>query len=97
MRLLQPVLIDAILGLVLVEWIALVALRRLGRRAPSVRQTTSFLGAGAALLLAVRALLAQWPTWVALSALAVAGAAHAAHLALDAGHEHEESDPKDRI
>jgi hypothetical protein len=83
MNLLQPVLVDAILALVLIEGVILVGLRRAGRRVPSVAQTVTFLGAGAALLLAVRAVLAGWPTVVALGALAVAGLSHAAHVALD--------------
>ncbi len=83
MNLLQPVLVDAILALVVLEGVVLVALRRAGRRVPSVAQTVTFLGAGAALLLAVRAVLAGWPTVVALAALALAGLSHAAHVALD--------------
>ena len=83
----QTTVVDAILALVAVEAVVLVALRRLGRRVPTVGQTVTFLGAGAALLVAVRAALAGWPTWVALAALALAGLAHALHVSLDARRE----------
>lgn len=79
--------VDAILALVALEAVVLVALRQVGRRVPTVGQTVTFLGAGAALLVAVRAALAGWPTWVALGALAVAGVAHALHVTLDARRE----------
>ena len=77
-------LVDAILALVALEAIALVWLR--GRRGcgPTVLQSLTFLGAGAALLLALRAELAGWPTWAPLAALSVAGLAHVAHLIADA-------------
>lgn len=78
------VVVDAILLLVLLEAAALAAWRTRTGRGPSVAHAWSFLGAGAALLLALRAALAGWPAWTALLALAVAGVAHAAHLALDA-------------
>jgi hypothetical protein len=84
MRAFELAAVDAILGLVALEAVVLVALRRRGRRAPAAAQTLTFLGAGAALLASVRAVLAGWPTWTVLGALLAAGVAHAAHLALDA-------------
>jgi hypothetical protein len=76
-------LIDAILALVACEAMALTWLRRRRARGPTVTQTLTFLGSGAALLLALRAVLAGWPTWAPLLALAVAGLAHVAHLTAD--------------
>ena len=76
-------LVDAILALVAVEAIALVWLRRRRGRGPTALQSLTFLGSGAALLLALRAVLAGWPTWAPLGALAVAGLAHVAHLTAD--------------
>ena len=75
--------VDAILLLVALEGAVLVAWRARTGRGPALAQLASFLGAGAALLVALRAALAGWPLWVSLLALAAAGAAHAAHLALD--------------
>ena len=79
-----PVVVDAILALVVAEAVALVAWRARRARGPTVAQTLSFLGAGAALLVAVRAALSGWPAWAALAALLVGGLAHAAHVVLDA-------------
>ncbi|HZF66863.1 MAG TPA: hypothetical protein VEZ47_02375 [Gemmatirosa sp.] len=75
--------VDAILLLVVLEGGALALWRRRTGRGPAIAQVVSFLGAGGALLVALRAALAGWPLWVALVALGAAGAAHAAHLALD--------------
>lgn len=79
---LRPV-VDAILLLVVLEAAVLVAWRMRTGRGPAVGHVLTFLGAGGALLLALRAVLAGWPLGVALLALALAGLAHAAHLALD--------------
>ena len=73
---------DLVLALVAVEAAALAWLwRRSGRGVP-VGETLAFLGAGACLLLALRAALvgASWE-WMA-APLAGAGAAHLADLAL---------------
>ena len=74
--------VDLVLALVAIEagTLAWYRLRR-GGGVP-VGETLAFLGAGACLLLALRAALvgASW-TWVA-AAMAGAGAAHAADLAL---------------
>ncbi len=77
-------IVDAILLLVALETVALIAVRVRRDRGPTVAQTVTFLGAGAALLVALRAALADWHPAVALGALLVAGVAHAAHVALDA-------------
>lgn len=77
-------LVDAILALVAMEAVALIWLRRARRRGPTANQALSFLGSGAALLLALRAALSGWPAWVALAALLAAGVAHVVHLLLDA-------------
>ncbi|HEY1314668.1 MAG TPA: hypothetical protein VGE92_12360 [Steroidobacteraceae bacterium] len=55
--------IDGILGLMLMEFIGLVLLGRQSRRGLPASQLTFSLGAGAALLLALRAALlgASWP------------------------------------
>jgi hypothetical protein len=77
-------LVDAILALVAIEAVALVWRRRVRGRGPTTSQTLSFLGSGAALLVALRGTLAGWPVWVALAALLAGGMAHVVHLLLDA-------------
>jgi hypothetical protein len=77
-------LVDAILALVAVEAVALVWLRRARGRGPTTIQTLSFLGSGAALLLALRGALSGWPVWLELAMLLAAGVAHIVHLLLDA-------------
>jgi hypothetical protein len=76
-------LVDAILALVAVEAVALVWLRRARGRGPTTSQTLSFLGAGAALLLALRGSLSGWPVWLELAMLLAAGVAQVVHLLLD--------------
>ena len=72
--------VDAIVVLVLVEAIALTALRRATGRGPIARMLLPNLAAGAFLLLALRAAMsgAGW-TWIA-PALAAAGVCHALDL-----------------
>ena len=77
-------LVDAILALVAIEAVALVWLRGVRARGPTIGQALTFLGSGAALLLALRAALSGWPPWVALAALLAGGVAHVVHLLLDA-------------
>lgn len=74
--------IDGILGLMLMEYIGLVLLGRRSRRGIPALQLAVNLGAGAALLLALRAaLLAQ--TWPQISLwLAAAGVTHLIDLRL---------------
>ena len=79
--LLRPALLDAILALLALEtlWLAWRA-RRGGGNGPSLRFAVSFAVAGAGLLLALRAVIAGWPPWVALAALAAAGVGNALHV-----------------
>ncbi len=74
--------VDLVLALVALEAGALVWYRRRRGLGVPVGETLAFLGAGACLLLALRATLvgASWE-WVA-AALAGAGAAHVADLSL---------------
>jgi hypothetical protein len=51
-------------------------------------QTLSFLASGAGLLLALRAVLAGWPSWAPLVALAVSGMTHVVHVTADARRAH---------
>ena len=82
MLLLRPALVDAVLLLLGGETLWLVWRgRRGGDRAPGVGFALSFAGAGAGLLLALRAVLAGWPAWVVLAGLGVAGVANAWHVA----------------
>jgi hypothetical protein len=62
-------IVDLILLLIVLEWLALVLLRRAGRPAPD--GVLPYLASGAALLLALRAALAgaEWH-WIALALLA---------------------------
>ncbi|HEY0776709.1 MAG TPA: hypothetical protein VGD56_01965 [Gemmatirosa sp.] len=85
--LLRPALIDAVLALLGLEtaWLLWRARRAedvgaAGRRT-AMRFALSFAVAGAGLLLALRAVLAGWPPWVALGGLAAAGAGNALHVA----------------
>ncbi len=77
--LLRPALVDAVLALLALEslWLAWRG-RRTG--APGAGFVLSFAGAGAGLLVALRAVLAGWPAWVTLAALAAAGVANVAHV-----------------
>ena len=79
MTLLRPALVDGILVLLAVEalWLA----RRDRARGTSAAFAGSFAAAGAGLLVALRAVLANWPAWIALAGLAVAGAGNALHVA----------------
>ncbi|MDQ6925622.1 MAG: hypothetical protein M3154_05225, partial [Candidatus Eremiobacteraeota bacterium] len=80
--LLQPALVDAVLALLAGETLWLVWRgRRRANGAPGLAFALSFAGAGAGLLLALRAVLAGWPAWTALVGLAVAGAANVWHVA----------------
>jgi hypothetical protein len=81
-------LVDAILALVAVEAVVLVWLRRTRGRGPTAIQTLSFLASGAGLLLALRAVLAGWPSWAPLVALAVSGMTHVVHVTADARRAH---------
>lgn len=64
--------IDLILGLVVVEALALYALRRLTGRGPALADLLPNLAAGACLLLAVRAALLDLP-WIWVAAALAAG------------------------
>lgn len=76
-----PGAVDLILALVAVEVVALLWLRRRTGRGPDPLGLLANAVAGAGLLVALRAALAEaGPTWIA-AALAVAGAAHLADLA----------------
>lgn len=76
--LLRPALVDAILVLLAAEslWLA-----RRGRQGGGTAFAWSFAAAGTGLLVALRAVLAGWPAWVALAGLAAAGAGNALHVA----------------
>jgi hypothetical protein len=79
-----PWLVDAIIGGVIVEGVALAAYRRRTGRGMPVREVTSFLGAGLALLVALRT--AAGPrtgaaTLVFAVAMAVGLACHVWHVA----------------
>lgn len=73
-------IVELILLFVVLESIGLILWRRRAARGPSARALLANLGAGAALLLALRACLAgaDWP-WIALW-LTLALAAHAGDL-----------------
>jgi hypothetical protein len=75
--------VDVILGLVLLEAAALLALRRLTGRGPDPWQTIAFLLAGACLLLALRAALVDAAAWHRIAVWLMAGLlAHLADLLL---------------
>ncbi|GJG86871.1 hypothetical protein tb265_20520 [Gemmatimonadetes bacterium T265] len=77
--LLRPALVDAVLALLALEsvWLGWRG-RRTG--APGAGFVLSFAGAGAGLLIALRAVLAGWPAWVALAGLAAAGVSNLLHI-----------------
>ena len=80
----SPRLVEAVIAAVLVEGAALVAYRRRTGRGVPVREVVSFLGAGLALLLAIRAVGAPGtPAGQGLFAIAMAAALgfHVWHLA----------------
>lgn len=74
--------IDAVIALTLLEGVALVAWHRAsgGRRGLGLRDALGFLGAGLALMLALRVAVAGGPAWTAAAWVAVAGLAHCADL-----------------
>jgi hypothetical protein len=74
--------IDAILGLVVLEALALLALRRRTGRGPAPGELLCFLAAGFALLLALRAALGAWGAGAIAAALLAALAAHLGFLVL---------------
>ena len=74
--------VDVAIAVIVAEAFALLAYRRLTGRGPAAREYLVHLGAGLALMLALRAALSglAWP-WLAL-ALLLAGAAHFVDLRL---------------
>ena len=78
--LLRPALVDGMLALLAVETSWLVRRARRGEGG-AARDALSFAAAGAALLIAIRGLLAGWPAWSVLAALAVAGVGNVLHVA----------------
>ena len=77
-----PHLFDALALLVVAEWLALAGWRRATGRGPALGPTTSFLGAGFFLFLALRGVAAGNPPAAVGVALLGALACHVWHLAL---------------
>ncbi len=75
-----PALYDAILGLLVIEGIALSRYTRRTGRGLRLPQLAAFLGAGAGFTLACRALAAGWPAWTLALSLSAAFLCHVLHL-----------------
>ena len=75
-----PRLVDLVLVVVAAEAVALVVRRRRTGRGPTFGPLLAFLGSGAALLVALRAALADAAWWAVPAALAAAGLLHLRHL-----------------
>lgn len=72
---------DLVLGLIVLEALALWLYRRKTGRGPRLREVAPFLAAGACLVLALRAALVGAPWYCIATALALSGVAHGVDLA----------------
>ena len=71
-----PAFYDAVLALLVVEGAVLARVTRQTGRGLPLPQLAAFLGAGAGLTLACRALAAEWPAWTLAVALSAAMICH---------------------